>query len=117
MRSPKPVLLAAFAFSCSAASPALADTALPSGPPRAGDTVVATLVDGDTGFFACGVFACIGVYVYEIQARGAAPMRFVVDVLCPDFYSPPVHFTRGARHKLSLAPAQRTYAGATPRPS
>jgi hypothetical protein len=111
----------AFALALVALAPsARADTAPPpaDAAPRAGDTVVATLVDGDGPIIACGVHAFIGVYVYEIESAAPVKRRIVVDVLCPDFYfSHGVGFKRGERHQLKLGPAKRTYALATPRKS
>jgi hypothetical protein len=111
----------ALAAALSGLAPAArADTAPPPAAkaPVAGDTVVATLVDGDGPIIACGVIAFIGVYVYEIESAGPVKSRIVVDVLCPDFYlAQGVRFARGERVELKLGPARRTYASATPRRS
>lgn len=81
-----------------------------------GRTVIARFVKGSPDFFACGVMAFVGVYVYELESTDTKePLsgQIVVDVLCPDFYVPfyKLKLSPGERHKLSLGPAKRAYAG------
>ena len=108
-----------------ASSLAAGDATTPEKPaPGSGkQVVIARLVDGERPIIACGVIAFIGVYVYEVESVESGPPRtgrIVVDVLCPDFYrshKPPIGFKLGARHRIELGPAKRTYAMATPPPS
>jgi hypothetical protein len=80
--------------------------------------VRARFVAGDRAITACGVVAFIGVYVYEVvEVVDGPPLegRFVADVLCPDFaVTRGLRFVPGQIHQLTLGPAKRSYAMATP---
>ncbi len=100
---------------------ASADVAVPSddaadetseAPPQhnAKRTVVARYVSGYRQLPACGVFAFVGVYVFEIVRVEAGPPlsgRFIVDVLCPNR----LHLKPGQVWHMQLRRARRSYAG------
>jgi hypothetical protein len=114
------LLVLLLAATCSSPSPLSHDAQAIPRPPSAPTVdrsarrvVVARLVRGTQGFFACGVLAFVGVYVYQVVSVKQGPPlagEIVVDVLCPDFYGNADTFQAGRLHRLTLGPAQSEYA-------
>ena len=79
-------------------------------------TVVATFVEGDYVRAGCGIFAFVGTFVYQVEVVEAGPPltgKINVEVLCPGDLRG-VNFAPGARHRLTLGVAKKTYAQSPP---
>ena len=106
----------------SSSAPSTRPTSAPATKPadKLPRTVIATFVEGGGPVGACGVFAFIGVYVYEVESvEKGEPLsgEIVVDWLCPDFLAGKVKLKKGERHLLTLESPKKTYARAiAPKP-